>query len=90
MKSKYGSNHQHFIHIARAIDGPASIVRAISFRPCFPARYGQGRTRKRTPGQGSTKGKGKGKAKSDWSMAMSAISDLASVARAVVEGQKGK
>lgn len=58
-------------------------------------RYGQGRTRKRTPGQGSTarqqqeKGKGKGANPDSWAMAMSAMQDLASVARSVVEG-KGK
>ena len=65
--------------------------------PCiytsFPVRYGQGRTRKRTPGSGTkgkTKGSGKGKGNdaAAWSMAMSAVSDLASVARSVLEGQK--
>jgi len=54
-------------------------------------RYGQGRTRKRTPGKGSTWGKGKqgkhGWDSNAWSMAMHAVQDLASVARSVVEGQ---
>ena len=50
-------------------------------------RYGQGRTRKRTPGSGTKGGKGKQDGNA-WSMAMSAVQDLASVARAVVEGQK--
>ena len=70
------------------------IVRATCMWPCFPLRYGQGRTRKRTPGSGTkgkTKGSGKGKGDAAaWSMAMSAVSDLASVARSVLEGQKSK
>ena len=54
----------------------------------LPLRYGKGRTRSRTPGSG-TKGGGKAKSKAnDWSMALSAVQDLASVARRVVEGQQ--
>ena len=60
-------------------------------------RYGSGRTRKRTPGKGwqarqhekEQGGKAKGKDKSGddgWSAALSAVQDLARVARRVVEG----
>ena len=56
--------------------------------PFHALRYGKGRTRKRTPGSG-TKGGKKGNASANhaWSMAMSAVQDLASVARSVLEGQ---
>ena len=52
-------------------------------------RYGKGRTRSRTPGSGTKGGKAKNKA-NDWSMALSAVQDLASVARRVVEGQQNQ
>ena len=62
-------------------------------------RYGNGRTRKRTPGQGwqarqqdakqkEKGGKARGKRDDGWSAAMSAVQDLARVARRVVEGNQ--
>lgn len=76
--------HKHDKHVTCEDHCPAA--------HCALPRYGQGRTRKRTPGQGSTqrqKGqKGGGSSGSDsWTMAMSAMQDLASVARSVVEGK---
>ena len=61
--------------------------------PCMSGMAG--RSRKRTPGAGTKGGsKSQGKGKQDdanaWSMAMSAVSDLASVARSVLEGQQAK
>ena len=90
-------NNIHSCYVLRASYrfGPASIstvIHTCASQLHGPAsRYGKGRTRSRTPGSG-TKGKGaKGRGKaSDWSMALSAVQDLASVARRVVEGQQAK